>query len=229
MLWPLGAMLAMYFAMPMELFGGWGADHRLLPAVGLMLVGSLGLRTEGWRPAPFVAAALVAMVAVRVFTVTAEWRRADAEYAEFLRAFESVADGSRVLFAFGEGRDKQLGRRPYQHLPTLVLMKRQVFVPYLFAGNSGVGPLRYRPEVEPLRQLVRGKVTPETPGSTWAEVMAAFDYVLLVDARRFREPSLAQLAPVFEGQRVSVYRTPRAAPTAKAAAERAAVAQPAIR
>lgn len=40
MLWPLGAVVAVYFAMPMQWLGGWGGDHRLLVAVGLLAAGA---------------------------------------------------------------------------------------------------------------------------------------------------------------------------------------------
>jgi hypothetical protein len=208
MLWPLGALLAVFFAMPMELFSGWGADHRLLPAIGLMLVGSLRLRDQRWRAAPIVSTAIVGLVAVRVVAVALEWRKADAGYAEYVRAFDAVADGSRMFFAFGEPRNLQQGLRPYQHLPTLVLMKRHVFVPSLFAGNSGVFPLRHTAEGDALRKIARSKDTASGRVVKWADVVAAYDYIFLVDERLLNEPEVRRLVPVFKGERVSVYRTP---------------------
>jgi hypothetical protein len=45
MSWPLLALFCFLLATPWTLFGGSGADHRLLPALGLLLAGSLTWRT----------------------------------------------------------------------------------------------------------------------------------------------------------------------------------------
>jgi hypothetical protein len=209
MLWPIGAMLAFFFLLPAELFSGWGADHRLLPAIGLMFVGSLRLREGQSRLAAALFTVIVFLVAIRIVAVTLEWRRADVEYGEYVQAFGAVGNGSRMFFAFGQPHEKQIGRRPYKHMPTLVLMKRHVFVPYLFAGDSGVGPLRYLPEVEPLRRIARGQGGNDGQMQYWPEIMANFDYVMLVDEHLFPESIRRQLTPVFKGKRVFVFTTPR--------------------
>jgi len=112
-----------------------------------------------------------------------------------------------LFFAFGQPHEKQIGRRPYKHMPTLVLMKRHVFVPFLFAGNSGVGPLRYMPEVEPLREAARRHESSGGRMLNWPVIMANFDFVMLVDERLLEETPPPQLVPAFKGKRVSVYRT----------------------
>ena len=86
------------------------------------------------------------LVVVRFAAVTIEWRKADEIYAPYLRAFEAIPDGSRVFFAFGHAGSKQISTRPIYHLPTLVLAERDVYVPYLFASNSGGFTLQYQPE-----------------------------------------------------------------------------------
>lgn len=216
MLWPIGAMLALFFLTPAELFGGWGADHRLLPAIGLMFVGSLRLREGQARLAAIMFTVTVVLVAVRIVAVTVEWRRADVEYDEYVQAFGTIRHGSRMFFAFGQPHEKQIGRRPYKHMPALVLMRRHVFVPYLFAGTSGVGPLRYKPEVEPLRRIARSTGGRGGSIQNWLEIMANYDYVMLVDEGLFPESVRQQLAPVFKGKRVAVYATPGRQITANA-------------
>src|ERR1700751_3974351 len=77
MIWPLLAMLLLFLVMPMELFSGYGTDHRLLVPIGLILAGSLRLVTRkrsGW----VIAGGLIAtLIMVRVTAITIEWRRAD--------------------------------------------------------------------------------------------------------------------------------------------------------
>ena len=41
------------------------------------------------------------LIIVRTMAITLEWRSNDREFAEYLRAFESLSDGSRVYYAFG--------------------------------------------------------------------------------------------------------------------------------
>jgi hypothetical protein len=55
MLWPLLALSFFLLAMPWTLFGGSGADHRLLPALALLLAGSLTWRTTHADPKSSVA------------------------------------------------------------------------------------------------------------------------------------------------------------------------------
>jgi hypothetical protein len=215
MRWPLGAMLLLFFAMPMELFSGWGADHRLLPAMGLLLVGSLRPEAGGSRQVSRWAYAVVALlVVVRVVSVSIEWRKSDAQYAEYVRAFDAIPDGSRVYFAFGHAGGKQISTHPVYHLPTLVLAQRDVYVPYLFASSSGGFTLQYRPQVEPWQRLSRGPVLTGGASPDWAAIEDRFDYFLFVDEKHFRTPVPAGFRLVFEGRSVRMYqRLPARAPS----------------
>lgn len=209
LLWPLGAMLLLFFAMPMELFSGWGADHRLLPALGLLAIGSLGPgRRWNVATARLIGLGLIVLVLVRASAVTADWHRSNEYYAEYLRAFEKIPHGSRVYFAFGHAGGKTFEPYPVYHLPHLMLAERYVYLPYLFASLPGGGfTLRYQPGVEPLQRLSPGPVLTDHQSPDWNVLLPQFDHYLLVNERHFTDPPpRSQLVQVYAGRTVNLYR-----------------------
>lgn len=211
MRWPLAALFVLYFAMPMELFSGWGADHRLLPAMGLLLVGSIrpAVSTNRHQADRLDRAALVivaVLVSVRTLAIAHEWRKSDAVYAEFRQAMELVPDGGRMYFAFGHDAGKRVGTTPVYHLPTLVLARRDVYVPYLFATDGGGFTLAYRKDVEPWQRRSPGPVLLDHASPDWVGIAGLYDHLLLVDERHFSAPVPALYQPVFAGPSVRLYR-----------------------
>ena len=264
MAWPLLAILLLFFAMPYELFGGFGADHRLLPAIGLLLAGSLTWRTTrndrqrggagtgprlgdvtpadvgraligslhtgsrvpeveppertGLARAPawthhvhlvraLALGLIVVLVVLRTAAVTAEWRGADREYADYVRAFGSLTDGSRVYYGFGFAGSAIHGHRPKYFVPCLALATKQVYLPYLFtsAGNPGI-ILKYTPEYEPLQRLSPGPTLANRQSPNWSAILGTFDYFLLGGERFFDTPVPPQLVPVYRGSDFTLYR-----------------------
>lgn len=207
MAWPIGAMLLVYFLMPMVLIGGWGADHRFLVPIGLVFVGSLRLRS----PSPMLWAAVYgligALVVVRVVAVTVEWRRANVEYAEFTRAFASLPSRTRVFFAFGHEGGQKIWPVPTYHLPLLAVASKEVYLPFMFAGPNIT--LQYQPDMERLQHLSPGPVLTHGQSPDWGALIGEFDYFLLVDERHFASAPPSVLTPVFRGDRIAIYRGPR--------------------
>lgn len=209
MLWPLGGMLVLFFVMPMELFSGWGADHRLLPALGLLLIGSLAPGPAWGKGAGRMATALlVLLVGTRAAAVSLDWHRSNAYYAEYLAAFRQVPNGSRVYFVFGHAGGKTFEPYPVYHLPHLMLAERDVYLPYLFASQPGGGfTLRYQPAVEPLQRLSPGPVLISHRSPDWQALLPHYDYYLLVDERHFSDPPpRTQLVQVYAARSVGLYR-----------------------
>ena len=206
--WPLGAMLVFFFAMPMELFSGWGADHRLLPALGLLLIGALG-PGPAWNRfyEHTIALVLLILVAVRATAVTFDWQRSNEYYAEYRRAFDHVPDGSRLFFAFGHSGGKSFKPYPVYHLPHLVLATKDVYVPFLFASPPGGGfTLQYQPSVEPLQDLSPGPVLLNGVSPAWERLLSAYDHFLLINPQHFDRPVPVDLRLVFAGDTVMLYR-----------------------
>lgn len=208
MLWPLAAMLVFFFVMPMELFSGWGADHRLLPAFGLLLIGSLGPGPAWGRfYETAIAIALFALVAIRATAVTLDWHGSNAHYAKYQLAFDHVPSGSRLFFAFGHTGGKSFRPYPVYHLPHLILARKDVYVPFLFASLPGGGfTLQYQPSVEPLQRLSPGPVLLNRASPSWDELLPAFDHFLLINPQHFSVPVPDDLRLVYSGQALRLYR-----------------------
>jgi hypothetical protein len=193
MLWPLGAVVAVFFAMPMQWLGGWGGDHRLLVAVGLLVAGGL-------RPTSPV------LVLARSAAITVEWRAADREAAEFRRSFATIAKGSKVYFAFGHEGGRQSWLRPKYFLPSLAVADRHVFVPYLFTSDNIPGiPLRYHPDFAPLQALSQGPILTNRASPDWAAILDDYDYFIIGNGQYFDSPVPSRLVPVYSGEGFEIY------------------------
>lgn len=207
MLWPLGAVVALYFAMPMQWLGGWGGDHRLLPAIGLLVAGGLRPVAPAWRGWWLILPVVVALLLARSAAITAEWRRADHEAADFMRALDTIADGSKVYYAFGHEGGRNSWLRPKYFLPCLTVATRDVYVPYLFTAEVIRGmPLRYRAEFSQLEKLSPGPILTNRRSPEWESIRDAYDYFVIGDEQYFDEPVPAALLPVHVGNRFRIYR-----------------------
>jgi hypothetical protein len=233
MFWPLLAMFLFLLAMPWTLFGGAGADHRLLPALGLLLAGSLtwrtaddnrtlsGAKSRSHRRDNFVAGLLQRcsgnwgtlafgligiLIVVRTMAITLEWRSSDRESAEYLRAFESLSDGSRVYYAFGGAGTKRSTSRPLYFLPCLAVAKRHVYLPYLFTSNSNpVINMKYTADYERLQHLSPGPRLVDGQSPAWSAILDTYDYFILGDEQLFDIAVPGQLIPIYRGSAFAVY------------------------
>ena len=212
MRWPLIGLLVLFFAMPVEWFGGWGGDHRLFPAIGSVLAGSLVPRSTDLRMhvAKASIAVLAALILVRVTFVTIEWRKADQEYSEFFEAFELLRPASRLYYAVAFEGPRLIGRRPKIFIPCLAVTKKQVYVPYLFTGSAIRGlPLRYRPEFETIQLASPGPYLPFGQSPNWPAIQEAYDFVLLVDGHHLEAPVPRQFKMLYRGRSVVLYEVTR--------------------
>jgi hypothetical protein len=207
MLMPLGALVALYFAMPMQWLGGWGGDHRLLPAIALLVAGSLRPAVREWRGWWLVLPLVVGLLLVRTAAVTMEWRAADREAAAFIKSFSTIAAGSKVYYAFGHEGGRNSWLRPKYYLPCLAVTDRHVFVPYLFTSDVIRGiPLRYRPEFASLQRLSSGPILTNRASPNWGAIVDAYDYFVIGNEKYFDTPVPAQLVPVYMGEGFKIYK-----------------------
>ena len=207
MVWPLGAVLALFLIMPMQWLGGWGGDHRLLPALGLLAAGGLRPTSPPWSGWRLVLPLVVALLLVRIAAVTVEWRTADREAAEFMRSFDTIAKGSKVYYAFGHEGGRESWLRPKYYLPCLAVASRHVFVPYLFTNDEIPGiPLRYREELAALQRLSPGAILTNRESPNWDAIVDAYDYFIIANGAYFDNPVPARLAPVYAGENFQIYR-----------------------
>lgn len=130
---PTAVLIVAAAAMPRVLHGVMGADVRLPCLLAFLLVAASDVRLER-RQAIGLVLGIFALVAMRVATNTAQWRRFDTDYRE-LRSADVVLDrGSRVLVipAFQDLRAEPQSLIAYWFVGCLTVIDRQVFLPQLY-------------------------------------------------------------------------------------------------
>ena len=185
---PFWLLTTSFLLMPAVLFGSGFAGYRLPIAIVWFLIAA-----TSWRPGPRwrakVGVALVAvLLAVRVGAIAGDWRLYHRYQAEFVKAIESVPVGSRVLpYVVAEDSYEFLVRPPKQHLASLAVIERSVFLPTLFA-DPGKHPLVL---TEAYQALAKDKVRPDLPKAVFFRPMsnpahplqknqlAGYDYIVL--------------------------------------------------
>jgi hypothetical protein len=208
---PLALLLVVYLAMPSQLATASGADHRIPLLLSLVLVAGSNWAVPRARARRLVLVAALALLAVRLGIVTAVWRESDRLYASLLPALDGLPAGSRVAVAYPpEALNSEA--TPLAHFPTLAVIRRDAFVPTLFAYATQQ-PVALRPEYRALADRL-------TPERLWAGLVAAapplddgeraalggYDYVAVVGRHPFHRPAQPWLAGVFVAPRFALLR-----------------------
>jgi hypothetical protein len=208
---PLTVLLVVYLAMPSQLATASGADHRIPLLLGLVLVAGSDWAAPRARARRIILLAALVLFAVRLAVVTAAWRESDRLYASLLPALDALPAGSRVAVAYPpEALNSQA--TPLAHFPTLAIVRRDAFVPTLFAYATQQ-PVALRPQYRALADRL-------TPERLWAGLVAAapplddgeraalggYDYIAVVGRHPFRLPAQPRLASVFTGARFALIR-----------------------
>ena len=206
---PLAALSLTYLAMPSQLATASGADHRIPLMLGLVLAASSRwVGGEGMRRLYLGAAAL--MFLLRMAAVGASWEASDRIYARLLPALDSLPEGSRLAVAFPpDALNSQ--PTPLAHFPTLAVLRRDAFVPTLFAF-----PTQQPVALAPAYRALADQLSPERlwaafvgggPPLDPAEraALARFDHVVFVGRRNFTAPSAPPLLPDFTAPRFALF------------------------
>lgn len=208
---PLALLALVYLAMPSQLATASGADHRIPLLLGLVLVaGSEWTAPRATARRIFLAAAL-ALFAARLGVVTAMWHDGDQLYASLLPALDRLPAGSRVAVAYPpEALNSDAA--PLAHFPTLAIVRRDAFVPTLFAL-----PTQQPVALRPAYRALADRLAPER---LWAALVADappldegartalhdYDYVALVGRRPFMLAAQPGLERVFAAPRFTLVR-----------------------
>jgi hypothetical protein len=207
---PLVLLAAAYLAMPSRLATAYGADHRIPLLLGLLLVaGSRWTAPALGAQRLFFGAALVLFL-VRMGIVTASWQASDRVYAGLLPAFDRLPVGSRLAVAYPpEALNSEA--TPLAHLPTLAIVRRDAFVPTLFAYATQQ-PVALRPDYRaladrlPPERLWQALVTGTPPLDTNERAaLAAYDHIVFVGRRSFDVTVAPSMSPVFVAPRFALF------------------------
>ncbi len=210
---PLGLLALVYLAMPSQLATASGADHRIPVMLGLVLVASSRWVAPSRGERLFLIAALILFL-LRLGVVGVQWQASDRVYAGLLPALDSLPQGSRLAVAYpADAVNSQ--PTPLVHFPALAVVRRDAFVPTLFAFPTQQ-PLALRPGWRALRDQLSperlwsaflGGGPPLDPAERAA--LARYDHVVFVGRTAFVPPAAPPLLPLFAAPRFALFAVAR--------------------
>lgn len=208
---PLGLLLLVYLAMPSQLATASGADHRIPLLLGLVLLAGSEWKVPHAAMRRLFLAAGLALFLLRLGVVTASWLASDQVYAGLFPALDGIPHGSRLAVAYPpEALNSEA--TPLAHFPTLAVIRRDAFVPTLFAAPTQQ-PVVLRP---PYRAMA-DRLPPERLWAAFIDgaaplqaeeraILAGYDYIVFVGRRPFAAPAGAGLEPAFAAPRLALFR-----------------------
>jgi hypothetical protein len=136
-----GLLFLAYLASPSRIYGGSGLDHRLPLAFFLLVIAGSAPR---FPPRYAVAALGVAalLLVLRIAVIECVWLRADRIYSADLAGIDALPRGVRLAVAYPSDAT-HVAAVPEVHLPAMAVVRRDAFVPTLFA-SPGQQPLALR-------------------------------------------------------------------------------------
>lgn len=210
---PLALLAIVYLAAPAQLMTASAVDHRLPLVIGTALAAATASPALAGRGLRLVALAGLALFLARMAEVWIHWERADAVYARLLPILDQVPAGGRLAVGYPPDAVGSTAI-PTTHLPTLAIVRRDAFVPTLFAYR-GQQPVALTPEAE-------GLAAAAAPGTVWRALMSegtgglgalpalrGFDAVVLLDRRPFVMRPMPGLVPLSVEPDFALYRVER--------------------
>ena len=207
---PLLVLALVYLLAPTKLMTASGIDERLPLAFALVLAAgtvSTGLRLSRVRMA---ALAGFALFLARAAAMEVDCERADQVYPRLVALLDSVPQGGRLAVAF---RSNEIGPAgiPINHLPTLAVLRRDAFVPTVFAYETQQ-PVILTPEARALRntadpaELWTALMAGEAGDARLRKALAGFDTLVALDPRPFEAPATPLLVPAGTEPNFALYR-----------------------
>ncbi|UCH73183.1 MAG: hypothetical protein JSU82_12570 [Rhodospirillales bacterium] len=229
---PLIVLASAAVVMPFWIQGAWGsiwyADLRLPIVLSLLLIAGLHPRNIDARLAVAILGAGAVLLGGRVADIAFEWRRMDADFAEFRTAAQRIERGAAILPVQRRNVPVPAGETrfdfAYWHVPTLAVIDRAAFVPTLFTDPAKqavrAAPARDRMDtafgapidVALLVESARGTGDDDSASAHvairnfWADWPRRFDYVLLTHFGARGNPLPQQLTAIHEGSYFTIYR-----------------------
>jgi len=183
MAFPIVILIAVYFALPYQIWYTSHVDWRILIPLAFVVPAALRNPFHTLRPAIVIVAFIGLLLAARVMIVNEHWSDGDAAYSEFERVIESAPKGSKVFGAAIGGRfSEMIFPTPILHMLSFGVIEKDLFIPSLFATRTQQ-PLAYKGDYENIR-LHTIRIYYKDPGLVeWPYVFAYYDYVLMMSPR----------------------------------------------
>jgi hypothetical protein len=215
---PLLGLVAVYIAMPTQLFTAAGVDRRIPMMMFLLLIGGSSWQARFARVELRFMAGVALLFAVRLAVIAAIWFQAGRLYAQLIPGLDTLPRGSCVAVAFGKD-SIQVAKAPLTHFTTLAVIRRDVLVPTIFHYPLQQ-PITLQPDADRLADLLSPDLLwyqyvadsmPLTPEAQTA--LRQCGYVAFADPRPFTLKNTAGLTPEFVTPRYQLYRVTAGAAT----------------
>ena len=151
-----------------------------------------------------------ALFLARAAAMEVDCERADQVYPRLVALLDSVPQGGRLAVAF---RSNEIGPAgiPINHLPTLAVLRRDAFVPTVFAYETQQ-PVILTPAARALRntadpsELWTALMADEAGDAQLRQALAGFDALVALDPRPFEVPATPLLVPAGIEPNFALYR-----------------------
>jgi len=210
---PAVLLIVAGLVLPYKVMGSAFADMRLYPYAFAFFVLAVDFGQVAPRVAARLAAVGVALVLVRVGTVTASNVVGAREQASMLSALDRLPLGTRLATIVGQACNDVWQQQRHAHLGSMITVRRMGFSNDQWPA-TGINPLerRYRPpnffDSDP-SELVQGRacvLSWNIDDALTKLPRASFDYVMLITTETPAPGSLSGLTPVWRDARSTLYR-----------------------
>lgn len=190
-----------FLLLPSQWLSGSGIDHRIPVALFLLLVAAAAPRFPSRRLASVTATVAALVLLARLAVVESVWLESDRLYAADLAEFDALPVDAKLAVAYAPDAVNSTPI-PETHLPVLALVRRQAFVPTLFAYPAQQ-PIALNPPYDRLAAAA-------TPFDFWAafiaddagakervsKVLAEYDAIVFLARKPFQLPAQPCLRPL---------------------------------
>jgi hypothetical protein len=159
-------VFAAYLLLPSQIYGGSGADHRLPVTMFLLVIAATAAKLPDRRTAAAIGVAAAVVLVARMAVIEYVWLRADHIYSADLAGIDMLPRGAKLAVAYPASA-VNFAPVPEVHLAVLAAVRREAFVPTLFA-NEGQQPIALKPPYDTLADAA-------TPQELWAVVVSGGD------------------------------------------------------
>lgn len=176
--WVLVAVAASYLAMPSQFFSSELADSRIFVGFAVLFIASTDMRLHTSAGVKILMFALVCTFAVRMAFINYHWQVANYQQDEYIRAFDKLPQGARLLMLTNSGKGKNwYDFITMANFPCWAIIKKSAFVPELYAFPTAQ-PITFTP---PYRELVMQKQYGDYLSQNGLPVpdLSKYDYVLI--------------------------------------------------
>jgi hypothetical protein len=133
--WAAGVVFAVYLLLPSQIFGGSAADHRLPPALFLLLIVSSAPRFPSRGVAVTVGILAGLALVIRLAMIERVWLQANRLYSANLAGIDMLPPGTKLAVAHPPSAVNFVPV-PELHFAALAVARRDAFVPTLFASQT---------------------------------------------------------------------------------------------